>query len=96
MALRTWIAVITMLVALAAGYAIGRSQSRGTAVFRSEHSQPAVKTPPGIVAVTPSGKTFHDPNCKYIHGPIEMIPAKDAVSKGYVPCVRCMREALDK
>ena len=96
MALRTWLAVITMLVALAAGYAIGRSQSRGTVMLRSEHSQPAVKTPPGFVAVTPGGKTFHDPNCKYIHGPIEMIPAKEAVDEGYTPCIRCMHVALDK
>lgn len=96
MALRVWIAVITMLVALTAGYVIGRSQSRGTAVLRSEHSQPAVKTPPGFVAVTPGGNTFHDPTCKYIHGPIEMIPAKDAVAEGYTPCVRCMRVALAK
>ena len=96
MALRVWIAVITMLVALTAGYVIGRSQSRGTAVLRSEHSQPAVKTPPGLVAVTPGGKTFHDPNCQYIHGPIEMIAAKEAVAEGYSPCVRCMLVALDK
>ncbi len=96
MTLRVWLAVITMLAALVAGYAIGRSQSRGTAVLRSEHSQPAVKTPPGFVAVTPAGKTFHDPSCKYIHGPIEMIPAKEAVAEGYAPCVRCMRVALDK
>ena len=96
MALRTWLAVIAMLAALAAGYAIVRSQSRGTAVLRSEHSQPAVKAPPGLVAVTPGGKMFHDPNCKYIHGPIEMVPAKEAVAEGYTPCVRCMREALGK
>lgn len=96
MALRTWLAVFTMLAALAVVYAIGRSQSGGTAVLRSEHSQPAVKAPPGLVAVTPGGKTFHDPNCKYIHGPIEMVPAKEAVDGGYTPCVRCMREALGK
>ena len=96
MALRVWLAVIAMSAAIAAGYAIGRSPSRDTSVLRSEHSQPAVKTPVGFVAVTPGGKTFHVPNCKYIHGPIEMISAKEAVAEGYAPCVRCMREALDK
>ena len=96
MALRTWIAVITMLAALAAGYAIGRNPSRGSVVSRSGHSRPAVNTPTGSVAVTPGGKTFHDPDCKYIHGPIAMIPAKEAVAEGYSPCVRCMRAALDK
>ncbi len=94
MALRTWLAVVAMLAALAAGYAIARSASRGASALRSEHSQPAVKVPPGPVAVTRGGKTFHEPDCNYIHGPIELIPAKKAVAEGYAPCVRCMREAL--
>ena len=96
MALRPWLAVLAVLAALAAGYAIGRTPSRGTVTLRSEHSQPAVKTPPGIVAVTQGGRTFHDPNCGYIHGPIGMIPAEEAVAEGYAPCVRCMRKTLEK
>jgi hypothetical protein len=96
MALRTWLAVITMVAALAAGYAVGRSPSRGTAKLRSGHSQPSVKVPEGLVAVATGGKTFHDPNCNYIHGPTEMITAKEAVADGYAPCVRCMRKALEK
>jgi len=96
MSLRIWLSVVTLLAVLVAGYAIGRSTSRGGVVLRSEHSQPAVKVPKDLVAVTPNGKTFHDPTCKFIHGPIEMIPAKEAAAEGYTPCVRCMREALDK
>lgn len=96
MTVRTWLAVIAMLAALAVGYAIARTQSRGTAVLRSGHSQPAVRTPPGPVAVTPGGRTFHDPSCQYIHGPIEMIPGTEAVAEGYAPCVRCMSQALEK
>ena len=94
MTLRTWFAVVTVLAVLAAGYAVGRGTSSGVAVLRSEHSRPAGKVPKGLVAVTPNGKTFHDPECKFIHGPIEMIPAKEAVAEGFTPCVRCMREAL--
>ncbi len=96
MSLRTWLSVIAVLAILAAGYTIGRSVSRGGVALRSEHSQPAVKVPKDPVAVTPNGKTFHNSNCKFIHGPIEMIPAKEAVAEGYTPCVRCMREALGK
>jgi hypothetical protein len=47
--------------------------------------------PSGLVAVTPAGRLFHDPGCKYIHGPVEMMPAKKAVQEGYTPCLRCMR-----
>jgi len=96
MSLRIWLSVVALLAVLAVGYAIGRGSSHAGAVLRSEHSQPAVKVPKDPVAVTPNGKTFHDPTCKFIHGPIEMIPANEAVAEGYTPCVRCMREALGK
>jgi len=96
MSLRIWLSVVTLLAVIAAGYAIERGTSRGRVVLRSEHSQPAVKVPQGLVAVTPNGKTFHVPTCKFIHGPIEMIPAQEAVAEGYTPGVRCMREALGK
>jgi hypothetical protein len=90
MATRTWIAVLTMLGLLAAGYAMGRSMSPGPVALRSEQSRPAATAPAGLVAVTPAGKTFHHPDCKYIHGPLRMIPGKEAVAEGYTPCVRCM------
>jgi len=95
MSLRTWISVVMVVAVLAAGYAIGRGTSRSGATLRSEHGRPAVNVPKGLVAVTPSGKTFHKPTCKFIHGPVEMIPAERAVDEGYTPCVRCMREAHD-
>lgn len=93
MSLRTWLSVIAVLAILAAGYAIGPSMSRGGVALRSEHSRPAVNVPEGLVAVTPGGKVFHDPACSFINGPVEMIPAREAVEEGYTPCVRCMREA---
>jgi len=96
LSIRAWISVVAVLAVLAAGYAIGRSASPRGTVLRSEHSQPAVKVPKDLVAVTPNGKTFHDPTCKFIHGPMEMIPGQEAVAEGYTPCVRCMREALGK
>jgi len=94
MARRTWIAAVVTLAALAAGYLAARSLSGSVAALRSEHSRPAVILPEGSVAVTPDGKTFHYPTCRFVHGPVEMIPAEEAAAKGYVPCVRCMRGAL--
>jgi hypothetical protein len=93
MALRTWLCSLAVVVVLAAGYAAARGVSGGGRL-RSEHAQPAVKVPEGRVAVTAKGKTFHHPDCRFIHGPVEMIPAAQAVAEGYAPCVRCMREAL--
>jgi hypothetical protein len=95
MASRTWSAVAIVLLPLLAAIAIGAARPRPDAL-RSEHSQPAARVPAGLVAVTPEGKTFHDPNCPYIHGPKQMMPAAEAVSEGYTPCTRCMRAALGR
>ena len=92
MALRTWLALGVIVAAIAVG-CVAASWSH-PAALRSEHSRPAVRVPSRMVAVTPEGKTFHDPSCRYIHGPVQMLPAADAVAKGYTPCTRCMREAL--
>ncbi len=93
MALRTWLCCLAAVALLAAGFAAARGFSGGVRL-RSGHAEPAVKVPEGRVAVTAKGKTFHRPDCRFIHGPLEMIPAVQAVAQGYVPCVRCMRDAL--
>ncbi len=63
---------------------------------RDLHAQPASYVPQQMVAVAEEGKTFHDPKCSYIHGKPVMTTAEDAVKKGYVPCVRCMRKLLKR
>lgn len=93
MALRTWLCSLAAVAVLAAGFAAARGISGGVRL-RSEHAHPAVRVPEGRVAVTAEGKTFHRPDCRFIHGPVEMIPAAQAVAEGYAPCVRCMRKAL--
>jgi len=87
------------VIAVAAILVIGGMSERmevGAATPRMQQSQPTVSVPDQMVAVTPDGKTFHDPSCKAIHGKPVMMSAKDAIAKGYVPCVRCMRKALVK
>jgi hypothetical protein len=92
MALRTWIATVIVVAGLFA--ALAAASYSHTVTLRSEHAKPASRVPAQVVAVTPTGNTFHDPNCPYIHGPIETMPAAKAVRKGYTPCTRCMREAM--
>jgi hypothetical protein len=92
MALRTWVAMVIVVAGVVAAFAAAGYSH--TVALRSEHAKPAVQVPTRVVAVTPAGNTFHDPNCTYIHGPIETMPAAEAVKEGYTPCVRCMREAL--
>jgi len=42
------------------------------------------------------GKTFHVPNCPYLHGKRRVLTAQEAVREGYVPCVRCERALLGR
>jgi hypothetical protein len=85
--------LLTILLVLI-GYILGLAHSGALPDLRSQHSQPAVRMPAQQVAVTAGGKTFHKPDCPFIHGPIRMIDAKTAAAEGYVPDPRCMREAL--
>jgi hypothetical protein len=94
MSRRFWAYALLVLLLLAL-YDVAWPYS-SPAPLRSEHSRPAATVPNRMVAVTADGKTFHDPSCKYIHGKVEMIPAEEAVRRGYSPCVRCMREALKR
>ncbi|HEY3120469.1 MAG TPA: hypothetical protein VGL15_07590 [Vicinamibacteria bacterium] len=57
----------------------------------SRHAEPARVVPAQTVAVTGAGKIFHDPACRFIHGPPTREPAADAVKGGYTPCVRCLK-----
>jgi hypothetical protein len=64
---------------------------------RSEHAQPGVGVPPGMmVVVSDRGKIFHVPTCTFIHDRTNLrtIAAREAMQEGYVPCVRCMKEYL--
>lgn len=94
MSKRFWTYTLLAVVMLAA-YDVAWPHVPAPAL-RSEHGQPAATVPSRMVAVTAQGKTFHDPSCKYIHGKIEMMPAEEAIRRGYSPCVRCMREALKR
>ncbi|HEV2112774.1 MAG TPA: hypothetical protein VGR50_01420 [Terriglobales bacterium] len=94
MSKRFWTYTLLAVVMLAA-YDVAWPHVPAPAL-RSAHSQPAATVPSRMVAVTAQGKTFHDPSCKYIHGKIEMMPAEEAIRRGYSPCVRCMREALKR
>ncbi len=96
MTIRVWRASLLAFAVLLAGYFLGISHVGALPNLRSQHSQPAVRLPAMQVAVTAEGKTFHRPDCPFIHGPKQMMDAATAVKEGYVPDVRCMHDALRK
>jgi hypothetical protein len=66
--------------------------------LRSEHADPGTRVPPDLmVVVSTSGKTFHgSAKCEFIHGreKLQTLAAREAIQKGYTPCVRCMKKYL--
>lgn len=90
MGLRVWIYGIAAVALLA----VVCLASHAPKPLRSRHSEPAAHLPQIKVAVTPGGKTFHRPECRYIHGPVEMVDARTAAAEGYTPDPRCLHEAM--
>lgn len=93
MAKRFWIYAPLMLLFALAGWQLSRTRAQAPAL-RSEHSEPAKATSQQMVAVTPQGKQFHDPSCRYIHGKPQMVTAEQAARLGYTPDPRCLRKVL--
>jgi hypothetical protein len=63
--------------------------------YLSVMSAPASGIPAQVVAISDFGKVFHVRNCPYLHGEEKLIPAEEAVRRGYNPCVRCMAEFVE-
>jgi hypothetical protein len=64
---------------------------------RSALAQPGIGVPPELkVVVYESGKTFHAPDCTFIHDRknLRTVTAREAQQEGFVPCVRCMKQYL--
>jgi hypothetical protein len=62
-----------------------------------------------MVEIAADGKTFHVPGCKYLHqhehagegknknkDEVRLVAASEAIREGYVPCVRCLRQYLNR
>jgi hypothetical protein len=65
--------------------------------LRSQHAEQAKDIPPDMTVVVSSGaKLFHVPGCPFIHDKAteRTLTAKAAMSEGYVPCPRCLRQYL--
>lgn len=91
---RTWWATAIAAGLMFAALLVGRARDRQVPTLKGQHSQPAVRVPETMVVITDEGKTFHVPDCPYIHGRRRVVTAAEAVREGYVPCIRCEHELL--
>src|SRR5437763_279664 len=91
-----WLTGGILLLVCVSYFLIASSTASARINLRSEHADPAKATTPAgmMVVVTKDGKTFHAPDCRYIHdrSKKQTMTAADAIKAGYVPCVRCMRK----
>jgi len=91
-----WLVAAAAAALVAGAIELTRSQP-GPPALRSEHAQPAVGIPPGMmVVVAEEGRTFHVPGCKFIHDKANLrtIAASEAIREGYAPCIRCLKKYL--
>ena len=92
-----WMVAAAAALLLAGSFEVGRSLAGSRAELRSEHARRGSGVPPDMmVVVAADGKTFHAPGCRFVHAKakLETIAAREAISQGYAPCVRCMRKYL--
>jgi hypothetical protein len=91
---RAWLVSVGVTGALAASALLAAAFDRFVPQPRAKMSQSARRLPQRLVAIVDGGKTFHVPGCPFMHGKYHMVTAEEAVREGYVPCNRCMCEAL--
>lgn len=99
-----WLVAVAAVALVSVSFALARLNSSSIYLSRSYHAEPGVGVPPEMmVEVAADGKTFHVPGCKYLHkhehegeGEVRLVAAAEAIREGYVPCVRCLRQYLNR
>jgi hypothetical protein len=90
-----WLIPVAALILFAGGLRVATSLS--SPALKSKLAQPGRNIPPDmLVLVSDGSKVFHVAGCPFIHNKetIRTLTAKDAMSQGYVPCMRCLRKYL--
>lgn len=92
-----WMVPVAALLLFVGGLRFANSATI-TPPLKSEHAQPPHGIPPDMpVIVTADAKVFHVSGCSFIHNKAteRTITAREAMSEGYAPCLRCMRKYLN-
>jgi anti-sigma factor RsiW len=96
-----WLVAAAAVALISGSFALARLDARSLSALRSYHAQPGVGVPAGMmVAISADGKTFHVPGCRYLHKHesenVRLVAAAEAIREGYVPCVRCLRQYVNR
>lgn len=99
-----WLVAVAAVALFSGTFALARFDASPLSGLRSYMAKPGSGVPAEMmVEIASDGKTFHAPGCKYLHqhepegqGEIRLVAAAEAIREGYVPCVRCLRQYLNR
>ena len=96
-----WLLAAAAVALISGSFALARLDAGSLSALRSYHAQPGAGVPAGMmVAISADGKTFHVPGCRYLHKHesenVRLVAAAEAIREGYVPCVRCLRQYVNR
>lgn len=96
-----WLLAVAAIALVSGSFALSRIDARSISAVRSFLAEPGAGIPDGLmVEVSDDGKTFHVPGCRFLHKHenqnVRLIAAAEAIREGYAPCVRCLRQYLNR
>jgi anti-sigma factor RsiW len=96
-----WLLAVAAAVLASGSFTLARFDTQAVPALRSYHAEPGTGVPGEMmVAVSSQGKTFHVPGCRFLHRHenenVRLIAASEAVREGYSPCIRCLRQYLNR
>jgi anti-sigma factor RsiW len=96
-----WLLALAAALLFSGAFTLARPDRNSVPVLRSYHAEPGTGVPGEMmVTVSAASKTFHVPGCRFLHKHenenVRLIAASEAIREGYVPCVRCLRQYLNR
>jgi anti-sigma factor RsiW len=96
-----WLLAAAALALISGSFTLAQLDAKSISAARSYMAEPGRGVPAEMmVAISPDGKTFHVPGCRFLHKHenenVRLIAASEAIREGYVPCIRCLRQYLNR
>ncbi len=96
-----WLLAAAAIALISGSFTLARLDAKSVPALRSYHAEPGTGVPGEMmVTVSADGKTFHVPGCRFLHKheneSVRLIAASEAIREGYVPCIRCLRQYLNR
>src|SRR5205085_6038841 len=94
-----WLAATAALAVVSGSVLLQHKKVASAIAFRSALAQPGRNVPSNLaVLVNAHGKLFHIAGCPFMNqrDEVRSMVASEAITEGYVPCVRCLGEYVNQ